>query len=94
MATAETLEITRGIDDNVKAIDGSVKVIDGNVKGIDDNVKGMDEKLQNVDKKVEGVDHKIGSVVKGESELLELSPSSASYLVRCEGYHSSHSRNA
>ena len=80
MAAAETLEITRGIDDNVQVIDDNVKVIDGNVKviddnvkviggnvrGIDDNVKGMGEQLQNVDKKVEGVDHKIGSVVKGE----------------------------
>ena len=67
MAAAETVEITRGIDDNVKVIDG--------------NVKGVGEQLQNVDKKVEGVDHKIGSVAKGELELHELPPN-LSLLLR------------
>ena len=43
-------------------------------RNVNDNVKGMDEKLQGVDIKVEGVDHKIGSVIKGELELHQLTP--------------------
>jgi hypothetical protein len=56
---------------------------------IDDNVKGVDQKVQNVDTKV-------GSVIKGKLSLGQLVPTNmflASFLVRCEGYQSSHSRS-
>jgi archaellum component FlaC len=82
MAAAETLTITRGIDDKVnvvderlegvdervQSVDVKVEGIDGKVQGVDDKVQGVDDKVQGVDSKVQDVDHKVGSVIEGVKE--------------------------
>ncbi|KAI9429697.1 hypothetical protein H4582DRAFT_2134410, partial [Lactarius indigo] len=72
MAAAETLAITRGIDDRVKDIDDKVKdvdekmeIVDERVQVVDLKVGGIDSKVQTVDSKVQTVDHKVGSVIQG-----------------------------
>jgi archaellum component FlaC len=90
MAAAESLTITRGIDDNVKDVDERlegveerVQSVDMKVEGIDDKVlrveskvQGIDDKVLNVDSKVQGVEHRVGSVIQGESCLHSLAPES------------------
>ncbi len=80
MAAAETLTITRDIDDTVKdvdkrleGVDERVQSVDTKVEAIEDTVQSVDSKLQGVDDRVKGVDdtvkdvnHKVGSVIKGE----------------------------
>jgi hypothetical protein len=85
MAAAETLTITRGIDDNVKDVDERVQSVNMKVEGIDDKVMSVDSRLQ-------GVDHKVGSVIQGElyfSFTVPQNRSSAFYSVRCHGDRSS-----
>jgi hypothetical protein len=40
--------------------------------GIDDNVKSVDDQVQCVGTKLDGVDHRVGSVLKGESEMRQV----------------------
>ena len=79
MAAAESLTITRGIDDTVKdvderleGVDERIQGVDIKVEGIDDRVlsvetkvKGIDDKVLGVDSRVQAVDHKVGSVIQG-----------------------------
>ena len=51
MAAAETMTLTRDIDDTVKDVDKSLK--------------GVDRKVQGVDERVKGVDGRVGSVIQG-----------------------------
>ncbi|KAH8983356.1 hypothetical protein EDB92DRAFT_1578578 [Lactarius akahatsu] len=51
MAAAETLAISRGIDDKVK--------------DVGEKVEGVNEKVRTIDNKVQNVDHKVGSVIQG-----------------------------
>ncbi|KAF8258162.1 hypothetical protein EI94DRAFT_1184425 [Lactarius quietus] len=62
MAAAETLTITRGIDDNVKVVNERVLSVDMKVEGIDDKVRTIDGNVKRVNRKVR-------SVIKGELYL-------------------------
>jgi archaellum component FlaC len=99
MAAAETLTITRGIDDKVnvvderlegvdervQSVDVKVEGIDGKVQGVDDKVQGVDDKVQGVDSKVQDVDHKVGSVIEGDLYRISCpNLSSTLYPVRCK----------
>jgi archaellum component FlaC len=73
MAAAESLMITRGIDDTVKGVDEKLDSVDESVQSIGIKVEGIDDKVVIVDSKIEGVDdrvmrvdHKVGSVIEGE----------------------------
>ena len=55
MAAAETLRITRHIDDTMKDVDQRLVGVYGGVQGVDRLVKG--------------VDHKVGSVIEGAFSL-------------------------
>jgi archaellum component FlaC len=59
MAAAETLTITRGIDDKVNVVDERLEGVDERVQGIDVKVEGIGEKVLIVDDKVQGVDDKV-----------------------------------
>ncbi|KAH9170737.1 hypothetical protein EDB89DRAFT_2243936 [Lactarius sanguifluus] len=69
MAAAETLVITRGIDDRVKDVDDKVGGVDERVQVVGIKVDGIDDKVRTVDNKVQRVDHKIGSVIQGQLYL-------------------------
>ena len=62
MAAAETLTITRGIDDNVQVVNKRVQIVDMKVEGIDDKVRTIGSKVQSLD-------HKVSSVIQGELYL-------------------------
>ena len=69
MAAAETLAITRGIDDKVNSVDERlegvderVQSVDMKVEGIDGKVLSVDDKVQSIDSKVQGVDDRLLSV--------------------------------
>ena len=73
MAAAETMTITRDIDDTVKdvvkslgGIDESVHIVDGRLKGVDHIVKDVNHIVKEVDHGVKVVDHKVASVINGE----------------------------
>ena len=79
MAAAESLTISRGIDDKVKEVD--------------ERVQGVDIKVEGIDNQVRTIDHKVGSVIQGDLYLhcrLQNLPS-ALYSVRCKGDRSSDS---
>ena len=66
MAAAETMTVTRDIDDTVKdvvktlaAVDESVHAVDGTVKGVDRMMKGVDHTMMDVDNVVKRVDHRV-----------------------------------
>ena len=79
MAAAESLTITRSIDDTVKDVDERLEGVDERIQGvymkiggIDDKVLsvetkvlGIDDKVLGVDVKVQAVDHRVGSVIQG-----------------------------
>lgn len=81
MAAAETMTVTRDIDDTVKGVVKTLDGVEGQVKGIDHTVKGVDHAMKDVGHVVKGVnhmvrgvdcrvkvvDHKLGSVLTGES---------------------------
>ena len=69
MAAAESLAITRGIDDTVKAVDGKVdgvdermQAVDRMVEGVDRTVKSVDQTVKNADHTVKGVDHRVKGI--------------------------------
>ena len=84
MAAAETLKITRSIDDKVKDVDEKVEGVDERVQSVDMKVEGVDNKVDSVDNKVQGVsdgvtrvddrvqgvDDKVSTVIEGELCLL------------------------
>ena len=66
MAAAESLTISHGIDEKVKAVDERLSGVDVRVQSVDMKVEGIDDKVLSVDSKVQGVDHKVGSVIQGD----------------------------
>ena len=71
MAAAETMTVTRDIDDTVKGVDKRLEDVDERVyhidmktEGIEDKVKGVDNKVQNVDERVKRVDEQVKDVDK------------------------------
>ncbi|KAH9062620.1 hypothetical protein EDB83DRAFT_845364 [Lactarius deliciosus] len=64
MATAETLRITRSIDDKVTDVDEKVVGINEGVRGVDMKVEGIDGMMRSVDSQVQGVDHKVDLVIE------------------------------
>jgi hypothetical protein len=97
MAAAESLTITRGIDDKVKDVDDRLEGVDERVQsvnikveGIEDQVQIVDSKVDGVDDRVKGVDHKVGSVIEGKlyRNSPPPNPTSAFPAVRCKANRS------
>ena len=73
MAAAETMTVTRDIDDTVKDVDKRLEGVDSNVQGVNERVKG--------------VDGRVGSVIQGPLYFpLGLAPNLSSPFtpVRCK----------
>ena len=62
MAAAESLTITREIDDKVKVVDERLSGVDESVQSVDMKVESIDNKVLSVDSKLLGVDSKIQGV--------------------------------
>jgi hypothetical protein len=62
MASAQLLEITTAIDNEVREIAENVLVVDERVAGVDDRVVGVDERVAGVDERVAGVDERVAGV--------------------------------
>ena len=62
MASAQLLQITNGIDSEVKEIADNVHVVDDRVAGVDERVAGVDERVANVDERVASVDERVAGV--------------------------------
>ena len=74
MAAAETLTVTREIDDNVKDVGIRLEGVDETVQGVDMKVEDIDDKVQNVDSKVQSVDDRVKGIderVKGIDDRVE-----------------------
>ena len=65
MAAAESLTITRSIDERIQGVDMKVGGIDDKVLSVETKVLGIDDKVLGVDVKVQAVDHRVGSVIQG-----------------------------
>ena len=65
MAAAESLTITRSIDDTVKDVDERLEGVDERIQGVYMKVGGIDDKVLGIDVKVQAVDHRVGSVIQG-----------------------------
>ena len=93
MAAAETMTVTRDIDDTVKDVDKRLEGVDSNVQGVNEIVKDVDKKVDDVDKRVKnvdkrvkdadervkGVDGRVGSVIQGRLSFpLGLAPNLSS----------------
>ena len=94
MAAAETMTVTRDIDDTVKDVDKRLEGVDSNVQGVNERVKDVDKRVEDVDKRVKdadervkGVDGRVGSVIQGPLYFpLGLAPNLSSPFtpVRCK----------
>ena len=62
MAAAETMAVTRDIDDMVRGVDEKANRIEINTDNIEDKVEGVDSKVQNVDERVKGVNEGVRDV--------------------------------
>ena len=98
MAAAETMAVTRDIDDTVKAVDEKADHIEMNtesiadkVEDVDSKVQGVNEKVKDIDERVKGVDGRVGSVIQGRHFFPSLAPESVltHYSIRCKGDRSS-----
>ena len=93
MAAAETMTVTRDIDDTVKDVDKRLEGVDSNVQDVNEIVKDVDKKVEDVDKRVKnvdkrvkdadervkGVDGRVGSVIQGRLSFpLGLAPNLSS----------------
>jgi uncharacterized protein YoxC len=63
MAAAETMSVTRDIDDTVKGVDKRLESVDGKVHHIDMKAESIEDKVVGVDSKVQGVDERVKDVV-------------------------------
>src|SRR5712675_40018 len=61
MASAQLLEITNAIDNEVREIADNVIVVDDRVVGVDNRVAGVDERVASVDDRVKHVDDKVNA---------------------------------
>ncbi|KAH9061899.1 hypothetical protein EDB87DRAFT_385085 [Lactarius vividus] len=82
MAAAESLTITRGVDEKVTAVgerlervdkrvlsvEMKVEGIDGKVQSVDSKVQSVNSKVQGIDRNIQGVDRKVGSVIQRVKE--------------------------
>ena len=62
MAAAETMAVTRDIDDTVRGVDEKANRIEINTENIEDKVEGVDSKVQNVDERVKDVNERVRDV--------------------------------
>jgi hypothetical protein len=69
MAAAETMTVTRDIDDTVKdvaktlgGVNEGVQVVDGRVKGVNRIMKGVDYVVKDVDHVVKGINHRVKAI--------------------------------
>ena len=69
MAAAETMAVTRDIDDTVKGVDERAHRIEINMDNIEDKVEGVDSKVQNVDERVKGVNERVKDVNEGVKDV-------------------------
>ena len=65
MAAAETMAVTRDIDDTVNGVDEKANRIEINTEKIEDKVEGVDSKVQNVDEGVKDVNKRVKDVNEG-----------------------------
>ena len=69
MAAAESMAVTRDIDDTVKGVDKRLV-------GVDERVHRIDMKTEGIEDKVQGVDSRVGSVIQGRLFFPQLAPES------------------
>jgi methyl-accepting chemotaxis protein len=62
MAAAETMTVTRDIDDTVKGVDKRLESVDEKVHHIGMKTEGIEDKVEGVDSKVQGVDERVKDV--------------------------------
>jgi hypothetical protein len=62
MAAAETMAVTRDIDDTVKVVDKRLENVDERVQGVDMRTEVIEDKVEVVDSKVQGVDKRVMDV--------------------------------
>jgi hypothetical protein len=62
MAAAETMTVTRDIDDTVKVVDKRLESVDERVQGVDVRTVVIEDKVEVVDSKVQGVDERVMDV--------------------------------
>jgi hypothetical protein len=62
MAAAETMTVTRDIDDTVKVVDKRLEGVDERVQSIDMKTEGIEDKVEAVDSRVQGVDERVKDV--------------------------------
>src|SRR6266436_7903712 len=62
MASAQLLQITNAIDNEVRGIVDGVLVVDSRVAGVDNRVAGMGDRVAGVDERVAGVDERVAGV--------------------------------
>ena len=65
MAAAETMTVTRDIDDTVKDVDQRLEGVGSNIQGVNERVKDVDKRVKNADERMKGVDGRVGSVIQG-----------------------------
>ena len=64
MAAAETMTVTRDIDDTVKDVDKRLEGVDERAHRVEVNTKRIEDKVDGVDGKVQGVDERVKDVDK------------------------------
>jgi hypothetical protein len=62
MAAAETMTVTRDIDDTVKVVDKRLVNVDVRVQGVDMRTEVIEDKVEVIDSKVQGVDQRVMDV--------------------------------
>ena len=65
MAAAETMTVTRDIDDTVKDVDKRLEGVGSNVQDVNERVKDVDKWVKNADERVKRVDGRVGSIIQG-----------------------------
>ena len=87
MAAAETMTVTRDIDDTVKDVNKRLECADERAGRTEMNTENIEDKVEGVDKRVRGVDGRVGSIIQGRLSFPSLAPESVLtlYSVRCKG---------
>jgi prophage DNA circulation protein len=74
MASAQLMQITNAIDNEVMEIADNVLVIDDRVAGVDDRVACVDNRVAGIGDRVQGVDDKVTAVMDGAQYIFYLLP--------------------
>jgi hypothetical protein len=85
MASAQLLEITNTINNEVREIADNVIVVDDRVAGVDERVAGVDDRVKDVDDKVKAVDDKLVAVIDGAQYIFNPSSKIVQLTTRLDG---------